>query len=88
MKGLKIIRTSNWDAMTQFYAKLFGTSERQHDDKTSLGIFADFDTEIHLERARDRGDHEVVGSLELYSIDPDGLAAHLSKKGFPLPDVR
>jgi hypothetical protein len=82
MKGLKIIRTSNWDAMTQFYAKLFGASERQHDDKDSLRMFADFGTEVHLERVRDRADHGVVGSLELSSVDPDGLASHLSKKGF------
>ena len=86
MKGAKIIRTSNWDAMTQFYAKLFGSSEREHDDKASLRIFADFGTEVQLEHVQNRVGHEVVGSLELYSIDPEGLAAHLTKKGFSITE--
>jgi catechol 2,3-dioxygenase-like lactoylglutathione lyase family enzyme len=82
MKGVKIIRTSNWDAMTHFYAKLFGVGGRQQDDNDSVRLFADFGTEIHLERVRTPAEHEVVGSLELYSIDPDGLASYLSKKSF------
>jgi hypothetical protein len=82
MKGVKIIRTSNWDAMTQFYANLFGVSGRQHDDNDSVRLFVDFGTEIHLERVRAPAESEVVGSLELYSIDPDGLASYLSKKNF------
>lgn len=82
MKGAKIIRTSNWDSMTQFYTKLFESGERQHNDKVSLRVFADFGIEVHLERVADPREHEVVGSLELYSIDPAGLAAHLEKKGF------
>jgi catechol 2,3-dioxygenase-like lactoylglutathione lyase family enzyme len=81
MKGVKIIRTSNWDEMTTFYRDKLGMRERDHNKKDSLHEFADFQTEIHLERVGSEAEHELLGSLELYSSDPEGLASHLSKRG-------
>jgi hypothetical protein len=54
--------------------------ERDNDSKASLREFAHFGTEIHLERVNSPSEHELCGSLELYSSDPEGLAAFLSKK--------
>jgi catechol 2,3-dioxygenase-like lactoylglutathione lyase family enzyme len=82
MKGVKIIRTSNWDAMTSFYRDKLGMHERDHNSKHSLHEFVDFGTEIHLERVATQSDHDLLGRLELYySTDPDKLAQHLSCRG-------
>jgi catechol 2,3-dioxygenase-like lactoylglutathione lyase family enzyme len=80
MKGVKIIRTSNWDAMTQFYRDHLGMNERDHDSKDSLHEFADFGAELHLERVGSPAEHEVSGSLEFYSSDPESYATFLSQK--------
>jgi catechol 2,3-dioxygenase-like lactoylglutathione lyase family enzyme len=74
MQGAKIIRTSNWDAMTQFYRDSLGMRERDHESKDSLHEFADFGTEVHLERVSAASEHELCGSLELYSSDPERFA--------------
>jgi catechol 2,3-dioxygenase-like lactoylglutathione lyase family enzyme len=81
MKGVKIIRTSNWDAMVSFYRDRLGMREREHDSKDFLHEFADFDTEIHLERVDSKEQHELLGLLELYSMHPEHLASHLSSNG-------
>jgi catechol 2,3-dioxygenase-like lactoylglutathione lyase family enzyme len=81
MKGVKVIRTSDWDTMVTFYCKQLGMRERDHAHKDSLRELVDFGTEIHLERVSTPAEHEVLGSLELYSINPDGLASHLRQRG-------
>jgi catechol 2,3-dioxygenase-like lactoylglutathione lyase family enzyme len=81
MKGLKLIRTSNWEAMVAFYRDRLGMREHDHDSKDSLHEFADFGTEIHLERVASSAEHELLGALQLYSVDPAGLASHLRRGG-------
>ncbi len=81
MKGVKIIRTNNWDNMTTFYRDKLGMGERDHDSKDSLHEFVDFGTEIQLERVGTKAENELLGSLELYSCDPEGLVMRLSHQG-------
>ncbi len=66
--------------MTQFFRDRLGMREREQESKDSLHEFADFGTEIHLERVNSPDEHELVGSLELYSSDPEGLATFLGEK--------
>ena len=77
MKGVKIIRTSNWDSMTQFYRDRLRMNERDHNNKDFYHEFADFGTEIHLERVNSQSEHELRGALELYTRDPENLADFL-----------
>ena len=74
MKGLKIIRTSNWDAMTHFFGDRLGMRERDHDRKDSLREFADFGTEVHLERVSSSTEHELCGGLGNVPLREEGLA--------------
>ncbi|MDG2322288.1 MAG: hypothetical protein P8M08_02100 [Akkermansiaceae bacterium] len=73
MKGLKTIRTSNWDAMVQFYGSTLGMKERDGLDPADAREFVGYDTEIFLERVESLEQHELLGMLELYSVDPSGL---------------
>ncbi|MCC5790972.1 MAG: hypothetical protein JJT75_15180 [Opitutales bacterium] len=80
MKGVKTIRTSNWDKMTSFYSEILQLKERDHEEKERYREYSDFGTEIHLERVRSTNEHEVLGSLELYSINIEGLVNFWNEK--------
>ena len=83
MKGVKIIRTSNWDAMLKFYCTLCAGHEQEengHTDSSRVFRYRD-GTELHLERVESKDEHEVTAELRLPSSDPDGFASFLAARG-------
>ena len=68
MKGLKTIRTSNWDAMVQFYGSTLGMKERDGLDPADAREFVGYDTEIFLERVESLEQH-VIGTPFLGQLE-------------------
>lgn len=67
--------------MVDFYQGALAMKQATGEDTDRFRQFIDYGTEIHLERVPNEEDHEVLGALQLYSINPDELGKRLESRG-------
>jgi len=80
MQGVKTIRTSNWDQMARFYGETLAMKELEGADRDMCRQYHDYGTEVWIERVNAESEHELLGSLELYSEDSQGLARFMKEQ--------